>query len=103
MRSCPALLDKQKAKQEAIAHQTHSRESGSRSGDLPDAKRPRREQESGQDGSGKQNVQEPFKPPYVEELYVGALEGIEGEQGMSILVSSSPVRISESGILIGIA
>ena len=38
------------------------------------------------DESGKQNAKEPFKPPYVEELYVGTLEGIEGEEGMSILV-----------------
>jgi ATP adenylyltransferase len=37
--------------------------------------------------SGKQNAEEPFKPPYVEELYVGTLDGIEGEEGMSILVS----------------
>jgi len=40
------------------------------------------------DESGKQNAKEPFKPPYVEELYVGTLEGIEGEEGMSILVGS---------------
>jgi ATP adenylyltransferase len=73
LRSCPALLDKQKAKKEALAAQTQNESS-------PEAKRPRR------DSDGKQNVKEPFKPPYVEELYVGTLEGIEGEEGMSILV-----------------
>jgi ATP adenylyltransferase len=66
-------LDKQKAKKEALAAQTQTESS-------PEAKRPRRESD------GKQNVKEPFKPPYVEELYVGTLEGIEGEEGMSILV-----------------
>lgn len=35
----------------------------------------------------KQNELEPFKPPYVPELFVGSLEGLEGEKGMSILVS----------------
>ena len=55
----------------------------------PDAKRPRIDPQD-QGGEGKQNAAEPFKPPYVEELFVGALEGIEGEQGMSILVSCLP-------------
>jgi ATP adenylyltransferase len=73
-------LDKQKAKKEVLAAQTQSRISENSS---PDAKRPRRESEG---ESGKQNAKEPFKPPYVEELYVGTLEGIEGEEGMSILV-----------------
>lgn len=74
------MLNKQKAKQDALASQTRD------DGSSPDAKRPRRMPTD--DGeSGKQNKAEPFKPPYVEELYVGALEGIEGEEGMSILVS----------------
>jgi ATP adenylyltransferase len=30
---------------------------------------------------------EPFKPPYVPELYVGSLAGIEGEGNLSVLVS----------------
>jgi ATP adenylyltransferase len=34
----------------------------------------------------KQNMEEPFRPPYVPELYLGCLEGLEGEEGMSILV-----------------
>lgn len=34
-----------------------------------------------------QNKKEPFKPPYVPELYVGCVPGLEGEDGMSILVS----------------
>ena len=55
----------------------------------PEAKRPRRD--SGGE-SGKQNAKEPFKPPYVEELYIGTLEGIKGEEGMSILVSLGSLR-----------
>jgi len=44
---------------------------------------------SSDDDGGKveQNKKEPFRPPYVPELYVGCLEGLEGEEGMSILVS----------------
>lgn len=81
LRSCPALLDKQKAKKEALAAQTQTQTEGQ----SPEPKRVRRESNDGE--SGKQNAAEPFKPPYVEELYVGTLEGIEGEEGMSILVS----------------
>jgi hypothetical protein len=29
----------------------------------------------------------PFEPPYVEDLFVGELEGLEGEEGMVALVS----------------
>jgi hypothetical protein len=29
----------------------------------------------------------PFKPPYVEDLFIGELEGLEGEEGMVALVS----------------
>jgi ATP adenylyltransferase len=72
-------LDKQKAKKEVLAAQTQN-QSQSQGEGSPEAKRPRR------DSDGKQNAKEPFKPPYVEELYVGTLEGIEGEEGMSILV-----------------
>ena len=39
------------------------------------------------DDSGRQNKKEPFKPPYISELYVGSLEGLEDEPGMSVLVS----------------
>ena len=35
-----------------------------------------------------QNQEEPFKPPYIPELYLGCLDGLEGEEGMSILVRS---------------
>jgi hypothetical protein len=28
----------------------------------------------------------PFEPPYVEDLFVGELEGLEGEEGMVALV-----------------
>jgi hypothetical protein len=30
----------------------------------------------------------PFEPPYVEDLFVGELEGLEGEEGMVALVSA---------------
>jgi ATP adenylyltransferase len=52
----------------------------------PDPKRQKREVQNGETVD-KQKAQEPFKPPYVPELYLGCLEGIEGEPGMSILVS----------------
>lgn len=52
----------------------------------PEAKRQKRDTQEGEAGH-KQNAQEPFKPPYVPELYLGCVEGIEGEPGMSILVS----------------
>nr|XP_019014367.1 uncharacterized protein I206_00449 [Kwoniella pini CBS 10737]OCF53148.1 hypothetical protein I206_00449 [Kwoniella pini CBS 10737] len=85
LRLCPALQDKQKAKSDALAavqiEHGQSSESGS-----PDRKRPRKD---GNENPDKQNAEEPFKPPYVEELYVGCLKGLEGEEGMSILVSYS--------------
>ena len=51
----------------------------------PEAKRQKRDTQEGEPGH-KQNAQEPFKPPYVPELYLGCVEGLEGEPGMSILV-----------------
>jgi hypothetical protein len=44
-----------------------------------------------QDEPEKSNVEEkekksPFEPPYVEDLFVGELEGLEGEDGMAVLV-----------------
>ena len=38
----------------------------------------------------KENASEkssPFEPPYVEDLFIGELEGLEGEEGMVALVS----------------
>lgn len=78
IRSCPALLDKQKAKEEALA------EAQSESTTSPDHKRQKREEV--EKVENKQNATEPFRPPYVPELYLGCLEGIENEPGMSILV-----------------
>ena len=82
VRLCPALQDKAKAKSEALA-KVRGGQDGS-----PDAKRQRKEDTEGfSDGSnGKQNSKEPFKPPYVEELFVGALKGLDGEKDMSALV-----------------
>lgn len=82
VRICPALQDKAKAKADALAA-IRAENDGS-----PDKKRPRVANEGNKDGLlNKQNEQEPFKPPYVPELFVGSLEGFEGEEGMSILVS----------------
>ena len=30
----------------------------------------------------------PFEPPYIEDLFVGELEGSQGEEGMAMLVSN---------------
>jgi ATP adenylyltransferase len=75
------LLDKAKAKVEALAAARSSDNS-------PDPKRQKRETEGGT--VDKQNSAEPFKPPYVPELFLGCLEGLEDEGGMSILVSTPP-------------
>ncbi|KAK8844626.1 hypothetical protein IAR55_006473 [Kwoniella newhampshirensis] len=81
VRLCPALQDKAKAKSEALAAVRST--TGS-----PDKKRPRIASD-GDDAPSehvdKQNKDEPFKPPYVPELYVGCLAGFEGEEGMSVL------------------
>ena len=53
----------------------------------PDSKLPKLSHADAE-ASGSQNEEEPFKPPYVPELFVGFLKGLEGEEGMSILVSS---------------
>lgn len=99
IRLCPALQDKSKAKAEVLAKvgASASSESGS-----PDAKRQRIDPDTGASSNGtapaqsssgagvsKQNSKEPFKPPYVPELFVGSVKGLEGEQDMSILVSES--------------
>ncbi|OWZ32838.1 hypothetical protein C347_02633 [Cryptococcus neoformans AD2-60a] len=82
VRICPALQDKAKAKADALAA-IRAENDGS-----PDKKRPRVANEGNKDGLlNKQNEQEPFKPPYVPELFVGSLEGFEGEEGMSILLN----------------
>ncbi|KAK4687820.1 sulfate adenylyltransferase (ADP) / ATP adenylyltransferase, partial [Tremellales sp. Uapishka_1] len=70
LRICPALLDKAKALSEALAQVE------------PERKRLRLD-----DAADKQNKEDPFKPPYVEELYVGCLKGLENEKGMSILLN----------------
>lgn len=74
LRTCPALLDKAKAKSEALAAINTQ---------TPEAERPKRQDED----ASKQNAAEPFKPPYVAELYLGCVDGLEGESGMSILAS----------------
>lgn len=82
VRLCPALQDKAKAKADALAA-IRAEKDGS-----PDKKRPRVTNEDDKvELVNKQNELEPFKPPYVPELFVGSLEGFEGEEGMSILVS----------------
>ncbi|EIW73171.1 hypothetical protein M231_07447 [Tremella mesenterica] len=78
IRCCPSLLDKQRAKIQAL--QAVGVE---RSDDQPN-KRQRVDET-------KQNPSEPFKPPYVPELYVGCLEGLEGESGMSVLLNKYSV------------
>ncbi|KAI9632126.1 ATP adenylyltransferase-domain-containing protein [Dioszegia hungarica] len=71
VRCCPALQDKAKAKAEALASV----------GAEPQPKRQKQEQKSeGAEG-------EPFRPPYIPELYVGCLDGLEKEEGMSILLN----------------
>jgi len=76
LRCCPALLDKAKAKNEALA---------SVNVESPEAKRRKR----ADDDVSKQNAAEPFMPPYVPELFLGCMEGLEGESNMSILVGST--------------
>ncbi|WVR03402.1 hypothetical protein IAU60_000393 [Kwoniella sp. DSM 27419] len=83
LRLCPALQDKAKAKADALASVRGGAQSGS-----PERKRAKvnGEANGGEEGGKvKQDKNEPFKPPYVPELYVGCLEGLEGEQGMSVL------------------
>ncbi|WWD22822.1 hypothetical protein CI109_107316 [Kwoniella shandongensis] len=87
LRLCPALQDKAKAKTEALAA---VRGSGASS---PDKKRPRIETDEREEHVDKQNKEEPFKPPYVPELYAGCLAGLEGEEGMSVLYSLLPEHI----------
>ncbi|WVQ74023.1 hypothetical protein IAR50_003604 [Cryptococcus sp. DSM 104548] len=89
IRLCPALQDKAKAKSDALAAVKAEREDGS-----PDKKRPRTTSSAKRDvkvPEDKQNAQEPFKPPYVPELFVGSLKGIDGEEGMSILLNKYAV------------
>jgi ATP adenylyltransferase len=64
VRVCPALQDKAKAKQEADA------KVGKSSDDEAESKK-----------------SSPFEPPYIEDLFVGDVEGTEGEEGMVMLVS----------------
>lgn len=61
IRICPALLNKDKAKEE-------------QSNSSPEPKR------------AKVEKKEPFRPPYVPQLYVGSLAGLEGERDLSVLV-----------------
>ncbi|ORY22984.1 ATP adenylyltransferase-domain-containing protein [Naematelia encephala] len=82
LRCCPALLNKAKAKADALAA---LKKDGS-----PEAKRQRIANGDGEEHN-KQNTAEPFKPPYVPELYVGCLEGLEDEPGMSILLNKYAV------------
>ncbi|WVQ93936.1 hypothetical protein IAU59_001014 [Kwoniella sp. CBS 9459] len=86
LRLCPALLDKSKAKAEALAAVQAENGDNSNQSSSPDRKRARTDGDSGKD-KVKQNENEPFRPPYVPELYVGCLEGLDGEEGMSVLVS----------------
>ncbi|KIR52043.1 hypothetical protein I315_05333 [Cryptococcus gattii Ru294] len=82
VRVCPSLQNKAKAKEDALAA-VRAEKDGS-----PDKKRPRVAGEDKEEESvNKQNELEPFKPPYVPELFVGSLKGLEGEEGMSILLN----------------
>ncbi|KAJ9102558.1 hypothetical protein QFC21_002959 [Naganishia friedmannii] len=83
IRICPALLDKSKAKAEAEAkvraQQANSTPKGTAA--TPGVAK---------DNAKKINSEEkekrsPFEPPYVEDLFVGELEGLEGEDGMVVL------------------
>ncbi|WVQ82947.1 hypothetical protein IAT38_005083 [Cryptococcus sp. DSM 104549] len=83
LRLCPALQDKAKAKADALAAIRSGPEDKDGS---PDKKRPRRDAGDAEPVN-KQDESEPFKPPYVPELFVGCLEGLEGEKAMSILLN----------------
>ncbi|KAL7420288.1 bifunctional AP-4-A phosphorylase/ADP sulfurylase [Cryptotrichosporon argae] len=89
LRICEALQDKAKAKADALARVDKTERSS-------DAKRSRRDDAAAdgqQDGGGgdEGGKAEPFRPPYVPELYVGCLEGFEGEEGMSVLLNKYAV------------
>jgi ATP adenylyltransferase len=80
------LLNKSKAKAEALASVGKEQEGS------PDHKRFKRDNGDAAGSKAEkheQNPDEPFKPPYVPELFLGCLEGLEGEPGMSILVGRS--------------
>ncbi|ORX34968.1 hypothetical protein BD324DRAFT_633405 [Kockovaella imperatae] len=86
----PALLNKEKAKADILASVA--------SESSPDHKRQRIEKQNNDGGADQssghkslQNPTEPFKPPYSPDLYVGHLEGIDGEPGMSILLNKYAV------------
>ncbi|WVN85968.1 uncharacterized protein L203_101126 [Cryptococcus depauperatus CBS 7841] len=88
IRLCQALQDKAQAKADALSALQQEKADGS-----PDKKRPKVacETEKDQKIIDNQNQQEPFKPPYVPELFLGSLEGFEGEEGMSILLNKYAV------------
>jgi hypothetical protein len=70
VRICPALKDKRKSKEEVLAKVGVKL-----------------------DQEDKCEKSSPFEPPYVEELHVGELEGIDGEEGMAVLVRpQTPLR-----------
>ncbi|WWC85676.1 uncharacterized protein L201_000542 [Kwoniella dendrophila CBS 6074] len=85
LRLCPALQDKQKAKNDAL--EAVKAENGNDSSSSPERKRPRTDNSNNDEPENKQNSEEPFKPPYVKELFIGCLNGLDGEEGMSILLN----------------
>lgn len=89
IRICPALKDKAKAKAEADAKTRAQQEKGETSSELTQSASndngnsltvPLTKETAGEKSS-------PFEPPYIEDLFVGELEGLEGEEGMVALVS----------------
>lgn len=90
IRICPALNDKAKAKAEADAKIRAQQEKGKTSSESTKNVSNRSEQSltvplTKETAAEKSS---PFEPPYVEDLFIGELEGLEGEEGMVALVST---------------
>ncbi|KAJ9121757.1 hypothetical protein QFC22_002379 [Naganishia vaughanmartiniae] len=80
IRICPALLDKSKAKAEAEAKVRAQQANSTSDGTATTTK----------DNAEEKEKSSPFEPPYVEDLFVGELEGLEGEDGMVVLYAVLP-------------
>jgi hypothetical protein len=58
---------------------------------LQDKAKAKREADAKVGNSGQETEEQkkssPFEPPYQEDLFVGDLQGVQGEEGMAMLVS----------------